>query len=180
MADMIEGDYKPVRDPAQNEYLAHINRRLLATLPPTTIQFRVTLVDSSDVNGFSLAGGRVYLTRKLVANAKNEDEVAAVIGHEMGHILSHQFAIETTADFKRLLGVTSVGDKADIYAKFQRLVDARMNDKHPGAGRQRREAERGGHGLGLCDRGRRLPSPGLRRILGPHVFRRWQGRRKTV
>jgi hypothetical protein len=52
----------------------------------------------------------------------------------MGHILSHQFAIETTADMKRLLGVTSVGDKADIYAKFQQLVDARMKDKHPGPG----------------------------------------------
>ena len=89
------------------------------------------LVDSPEVNGFSLAGGRVYLTRKLVANANSEDEVASVIGHEMGHILSHQFAVETTADLKRLLNITSVGDKADIYAKFQQLLDARMKDKHP-------------------------------------------------
>jgi predicted Zn-dependent protease len=134
MADMLERDYKPVQDPAQNEYVTRIAKRLLAALPPTTIQFRVLLVDSSDVNGFSLAGGRVYLTRKLVANAKSEDEVAAVIGHEMGHILSHQFTIETTANLKRLLGITSVGDKADIYAKFQRLVDASMKDKHLGPG----------------------------------------------
>lgn len=141
MADMIESDYKPVQDPAQNEYVARIAKRLLAVLPPTTIQFRVLIVDSSDVNGFSLAGGRVYLTRKLVANAKNEDEVAAVIGHEMGHILSHQFAIETTADLKRLLNITSVGDKADIYAKFQRLVDARMKDKHHGSSGEGDEKE---------------------------------------
>jgi hypothetical protein len=141
MADMLESDYKPVNDPAENEYLAHIAKRLLAVLPPTTIQFRVILVDSSDVNGFSLAGGRVYLTRKLVANAQNEDEVASVIGHEMGHILSHQFAIETTAGFKRLLNVTSVGDKADIYAKFQQLVDARMKDKHHGSSSEGDEKE---------------------------------------
>jgi hypothetical protein len=134
MADMMERDYRPVKDPAQNEYVDRIAKRLLAALPPTTIQFRVQLVDSSDVNGFSLAGGRVYLTRKLVANARSEDEVASVIGHEMGHILSHQFATETTADLKRLLGITSVGDKADVYAKFQRLIDASMKDKHPGPG----------------------------------------------
>ena len=134
MADMIEADYKPVRDPAENAYLAGITKRLLAALPPTSIQFRVILVDSPEVNGFSLAGGRIYLTRKLVANARNEDEVASVIGHEMGHILSHQFAVEFTADLKRLLNVTSVGDKADIYAKFQRLVDASMKDKHPSRG----------------------------------------------
>ena len=131
MSDMIERYYKPVKDPAENAYLARIAQRLLGALPPTTIQFKVLLVDSPEVNGFSIAGGHVYLTRKLVANAKNEDEVASVIGHEMGHILSHQFAIETTANMKRLLGVTSVGDKADIYAKFERLVDAEMKDKHP-------------------------------------------------
>jgi hypothetical protein len=131
MADQIERFYKPVKDPAENEYLAHIAKRLLAALPPTTIQFRVILLDSDQVNAFSLAGGRIYLFRKLVVNAKNEDEVASVIGHEMGHIVSHQFAYETTADLKRLLNIASVGDKADIYAKMQLLIDARMKDKHP-------------------------------------------------
>lgn len=131
MADQVETYYKPVQNPAENEYLARITKQLLAALPPTTIQFRVILVDSPEVNGFSMAGGRVYLTRKLVANANSEDEVASVIGHEMGHILSHQFAVETTADLKRLLNIASVGDKADIYAKFQQLLDARMKDKHP-------------------------------------------------
>lgn len=131
MADLVERYYKPVRDPAQNEYLARITKRLLNNLPPTSIQFRIVLLDSPAVNAFSLAGGRVYITRKLVANAHSEDEVASVIAHEMGHILSHQFALETTADFKRLLGVTSVGDEADIYKKFQLLLDARSKDKHP-------------------------------------------------
>ena len=56
----------------------------------------------------------------------------SVLGHEMGHIASHQFAFETTRDLKRLLGITSVGDRADIYAKFQKLMDAKYVDKHPG------------------------------------------------
>jgi len=132
---MLERDYRPVRDPAENAYLNHIARRLMDALPPTSIQFRVILVDSPEVNGFSLAGGRIYLTRKLVANAQNEDEVATVIAHEMGHILTHQFAVEYTADFKKLLNVTSVTDRADIYGKFQRLVDAAMKDKNSGVRR---------------------------------------------
>jgi predicted Zn-dependent protease len=119
MADQLESRYTPAKDVAENAYLEQIGTRLLAVLPPTHTKFHFVLVDSVEINGFSLAGGRVYITRKLVANAHNEDEVAGVIAHEMGHILSHQFAIETTADMKRLLGVTSVGDRADIYAKFQ-------------------------------------------------------------
>ena len=130
-AEEIESYLLPIKDPQLNAYLSTIGNRLLAALPPTKIQFHFLLVESADVNGFSLAGGRIYLTRKLVASAHNEDEIAGVIAHEMGHILSHQFAFETTADLKRLLGVTSVGDRADVFAKYQRLMDAREHEKHP-------------------------------------------------
>ena len=130
MADQVDRDYRPIKNVALNAYVRTIGDRLLAVLPPTKIDFHYTLVDSSEINGFSLAGGRVYLTSKLVASARTEDEIAGVVAHEMGHILSHQFAIETTADLRKLLGVTSVGDRADVYAKFERLVDARMHQKH--------------------------------------------------
>ena len=108
MADLIENRFRPVRNEALNIYLDTIANRLLSGLPPTKTRFRLMLVESSEINGFSLAGGRVYLTRKLVANAKNEDEVAGVIAHEMGHILTHQFAFETTANLRRLLGLPAL------------------------------------------------------------------------
>ena len=132
MADRLERDYKPARNEAQSAYLQAIVDKLARNLPPTQIKFRVLVVDSSEINGFSLAGGHIYITRKLAAIAQNDDELAAVLGHEMGHIASHQFAFETTRDLKRLLGITSVGDRADVYAKFQKLMDARYVDKHPG------------------------------------------------
>ena len=95
---------------------------MLAALPTTSIQFHYSLVESPEVNGFSYAGGHIHhITRKLIASAHSEDEIAGVIAREMGHILTHQGAIETTADLKRLLGITSVGDRADIYAKYQLL-----------------------------------------------------------
>ena len=132
MADVVEREFKPIKDPSANAYLDRIMARLLAVLPPTKIQFHALIVESSEINGFSLAGGRVYLTTKLIANAHNEDEIAGVMAHEFGHILSHQFAQETTADMKRLLGVTSVTDRADVYAKYQRLMDARQKRKSSG------------------------------------------------
>jgi WD40 repeat protein len=132
MADMLERDYRPPRDPSQSAYLQKIVDKLSATLPDTHIKFLALMVDSSEANGFSMAGGHIYLTRKLAAAAQNDDELAAVLGHEMGHIASHQFAFETTRDLKRLLGIASVGDRADIYEKFQKLMDARIKDKHPG------------------------------------------------
>jgi predicted Zn-dependent protease len=129
MADMIENEYTIVKDPAENAYLEKIGARLLAALPPTKIRFRFVLIDSAEVNGFSLAGGRVYLTRKLVSNAHSEDEIAGVAAHEIGHIVTHQSAAEISEQMHRMLGVTSIGDRADVYEKFRRLMDARRNDK---------------------------------------------------
>ena len=71
MANQIERSYKIVKDPAENAYVSHTTARLLTALPPTTIQFRVVLVGMPLVNAFSFAGGRVYISRKLVANVKN-------------------------------------------------------------------------------------------------------------
>lgn len=129
IADQIEHEYSVIKDPAQNAYLEEIGARLLAALPPTKIRFRFVLIDSGEVNGFSLAGGRVYLTRKLVASAHSEDEIAGVLAHEIGHIITHQSAAEISGEMRRLMGVTSVTDRADVYDKFRRLMDAERNDK---------------------------------------------------
>ncbi len=131
MADAVESEWRPVRDPGLSAHVQAIADRLVATLPATAIQFRVVLIDSAEVNGFSIAGGHIYLTRKLASAAVSDDELAGVIGHEVGHIASHQFAFETTLDMKRLLGITKIDDRADVYAKYHALLDAEMKDKHP-------------------------------------------------
>ncbi len=134
IAEMIEANSRIVRDPAATAYLQAIVDRLAAGLPNTHIHFRVQILDSSEVNGFSIAGGRIYLMRKLVAEARSDDELASVLGHEMGHIASHQFAFETTRDMKKLLGVTSLGDRADVFRKAQQLEEARLSGHSSASG----------------------------------------------
>jgi hypothetical protein len=133
-SDLVEADIRPMRDTALNAHLQAILDRLLRTLPPTSIQFRVTLVDSDEINGFSIAGGHIYILRKLAAAAQSDDELAGVLGHEMGHIISHQFAFDTTREMKRLLNVTSIGDEQDLRKKYDAMLDAEYRDKHPQLG----------------------------------------------
>lgn len=133
-ADLIESDIQPIRDAKLSSHLQTVADRMVAALPATKIQFRIILIDSNEVNGFSIAGGHVYITRKLAAAAHSDDELAGVIGHEIGHIISHQFAFETTREMKRLLNVTSLGDEADIRKKYEAMLDAEYRDKHPELG----------------------------------------------
>ena len=67
----------------------------------------------------------------MAATAKSDDELAAVLGHEIGHIAAHQFAFEETVEMQRLLKVTGLGDRKDVYARFQQQIDASLADKHP-------------------------------------------------
>src|SRR5579863_3368472 len=122
-AAAAEHDLRFVHDERMTGYLNRIAARLLAQLPPTQLKFQVFLVDSPDIDSFSLAGGRIYITRKMVAFTQNEDELAGLIGHEMGHVLSHQFGTDMTTLFQQILGVTSVGDRKDIEDKFNRFLD---------------------------------------------------------
>ncbi len=48
--------------------------------------YRITILDSPNVNAFALPGGYLYVTRGLLALANDSAELAAVIAHEMGHV----------------------------------------------------------------------------------------------
>ena len=87
------------------------------------MKFRVILIDEPIVNSFSVGAGRIYVTRKMVAFLRNDDELAGMLGHAMGHILTHQNAIEMTRRFREILGVDSVGDRKDIFDKYNRMLD---------------------------------------------------------
>jgi len=121
LAEYFESDMR-IAPPVADDQLTRIGDRLLATLPPTGIHYRFRIYDSGDINGFSIGGGRVYISRKLIAAVKTEDELAGVLAHEIGHLSTHQTAIETTRSFRLRLGVTQVGDRADIFAKVHQFM----------------------------------------------------------
>jgi WD40 repeat protein len=123
MGDSLAREFVPIDDPALTAHLQDLGVRLARYLPPNNLRFRFFLIDLPEVNAFSLSGGRIYVARKMVALTRSDDELAGVLAHEMGHIVTHQDSIRMTQLLKRVLGVTQVGDRADIYDKFQRLFE---------------------------------------------------------
>ena len=123
VAEHLERNYDVVRGDL-NEYLQRLGDHIVAELPPSSLRFKFTLVNLPVANAFATPGGRVYVSRKLVAFARNEDELAGVLGHEIGHIITRQIGADLTEAFRRLLKVTAFGDRQDIFDKYHRLVDA--------------------------------------------------------
>ncbi len=85
-AAQLDKELPIVRDPAIQADLDRIATRLtpFSTRPEVRYQFR--LINSAAVNAFAVPGGYIYVTRALVDAATAMDQLAGVLGHEMGHV----------------------------------------------------------------------------------------------
>lgn len=123
IAEHIQRNLRVIDDEEVTGYLTRIGRRIIKYLPPTSLRFQFLLVDLPDANAFVLPGGRIYISRKLVALAQSEDELGGVIGHEIGHLLARQQSIRMTRLMREVLGVTEVKDRRDIFEKYNQLME---------------------------------------------------------
>ncbi|MCH7868943.1 MAG: M48 family metalloprotease [Myxococcales bacterium] len=72
-------------DPAMTDYVREVGRRMVQYTVRRPFQYRFYIVDQAMPNAFALPGGHVYISRGLLALAKDEAELANVIGHEITH-----------------------------------------------------------------------------------------------
>ena len=70
-------------------------------LPPTGLKFQFFIIDIPTANAFNTPGGYVFLSRKLIAFAKTEDELAGVMAHELGHATVRHGANDISSFSKR-------------------------------------------------------------------------------
>ncbi|HEX6626068.1 MAG TPA: M48 family metalloprotease, partial [Pyrinomonadaceae bacterium] len=131
IAEHVQRHYILIEEEEVTGRLRAIGAALVKQIPPTDLRFQFFLVDLPDVNAFAMPGGRIYVSRKLVAFAESEDELAGVLAHEIGHLAARQTAIDMTRIFKKVLGVTKVTDRRDIFEKYNQLVE--NTARKPGA-----------------------------------------------
>jgi predicted Zn-dependent protease len=85
MLAMFGGEY---RAPATKALLGQILARLAKSSDNPGQVFDIVLLNSSTPNAFALAGGQIYLTRGLLALINDTAEAAAVLAHEMAHVIA--------------------------------------------------------------------------------------------
>jgi predicted Zn-dependent protease len=88
-------------------YVQRIGKNLAVYSPRMDVNYTFDVVDMPEPNAFALPGGPVYVSRGLLALANSEDELAGVIGHEIGHIAARHVVqrVSATAPFAILVGI---------------------------------------------------------------------------
>src|SRR6266545_248928 len=67
--------------------VARVVARLVAASDDPSRTYKITILNSPVANAFALPGGYLYITRGLVALTSESSELAAVLSHEMAHVL---------------------------------------------------------------------------------------------
>jgi predicted Zn-dependent protease len=84
----VEKEYKAAEDPLMQHRVESIGRKIAAVSDRKDIDYHFMVLDEDDVNAISLPGGYVYVNRGLVEKVDNDDELAGVLAHEVGHIVA--------------------------------------------------------------------------------------------
>src|SRR3989338_6516448 len=116
-------------DPLMTERVNEVGQKIASVSDRKEVKYTFRVVDKDDVNAFALPGGYVFVFKGLVDKVDKDDELAAVIAHEIAHVVARH-------SIKRLQGgvgytilqifmaVTGAGrsDAGRIDAAFGQLI----------------------------------------------------------
>jgi len=102
----IIAQYGRYEDEALQRYVQAVGDRLANVSHRKELIYRFTVLDSPVINAFALPGGYIYITRGLMAYLNSEAELAAVLGHEIGHVTARHGVRQQSAAQAANIGYT--------------------------------------------------------------------------
>jgi predicted Zn-dependent protease len=88
VAARILSQYPLSKDQALNTYVNEVGQTVAkkSTRPRTYKGYHFAVLESSTPNSFACPGGIIFITKGMIKNCSNEDQLAAVLAHEVGHV----------------------------------------------------------------------------------------------
>lgn len=98
--------------PPIDAWIAGMGAELIACTPRQDLRYRFVILDSPEANAFALPGGWVFVTAGLLESAGGDDEIAAVMAHELAHLADRDFQ-RVTARTLMWLGLGELVRRSD-------------------------------------------------------------------
>ncbi len=109
----LEKEYKLVEDPVMSERVERITRKVSAVCGRSELVYVGKVieekkpVDEPMVNALSLPGGYIYIFKGLTDYIKDDDQLAAVIAHEVAHVTARHSIKRLQASYGSLIAVVA-------------------------------------------------------------------------
>jgi len=86
-AQQINAQLPIVKDPEVVRYINVLGDSIAKLADDRSLDWQFFVVNSQEVNAFAVPGGYVYVNRGLIERAQKMDQLAGVLGHEIGHVV---------------------------------------------------------------------------------------------
>lgn len=96
-----------VSDPYISSYINGIGDTIASRTSRSDLDWQFFVVNSHQVNAFALPGGYIYVNRGLIESADRFDQLAGVLGHEIGHVIQRH-SVEQMKNQQKLGAVASI------------------------------------------------------------------------
>ena len=93
-----------VDDEKLNEYVNAVGQRIAKTSDRPDIEYHFTILDDQIVNAFALPGGYIYVSRGIMNYINSEEELAAILAHEVGHVTARHTVRQKSGELGRGVG----------------------------------------------------------------------------
>ena len=134
-ARQVESTTGVVEDSPFNPVINDITNRLLATMQGVNIPFQVKILNTSELNSFSVPGGHVFINYGICMFVKNYDELAFIVGHEMGHNVKQHYEREVEQQSKQQVLISILVPQSTQY-KYGNLINLLLQNQNLGYSRQ--------------------------------------------
>ena len=117
------------------DYVSAIGARLLSETPDAGKEYHFVVIDDAGINAFATEDAYIFVNRGLLAFLKSEDELAAVIGHEIAHVVAKHSKKQKRRD---LAGKAAgfIAAAATYRPELMRMSQALTAEQQAGYGRE--------------------------------------------
>ena len=107
----FSADYGVAQDSGLNGYISEVGHQLARRTHRTQMPYSFRCVNATYINAYAFPGGSIAVTRGILLELENEAELAALLGHELGHVNARHSAEQMT---KGTLSSVLVGGLAAV------------------------------------------------------------------
>lgn len=104
----FSADYGKALDPELNAYLDQVGQDLAAVSHRPEMPYSFRAVNATYVNAYAFPGGSIAATRGILLELEDEAELAALMGHEIGHVSARHTAARMSTGMLAQLAVAGL------------------------------------------------------------------------
>ena len=126
-------DYGPTQDTALNTYVNGVGRAIASRTHRPNMPYSFRVVNATYINAYAFPGGSIACTRGILLKLDNEAELAALLGHEIGHVNARHTAEQMSKGQLSSILVGGLSVIADVAAPGMGQVASSLGSFGAGA-----------------------------------------------